>query len=131
MSDLNNCVFTGRLTKDCESKTVGAKGSLLVTFSIANNTGFGDYAKTQFFDVQLWGKRGEALQQYLTKGKQVAVVGQLEQNKWQGQDGQEHFSWRLNASDVQLLASPKAENATPSAFAPRPQVADEGEFNTF
>ena len=124
MSDVNNCVFTGRLTRDAEMKTIGAKGTLLLTFSIANNTGFGEYAKTQFFDVQLWGKRGESLQQYLTRGKQVAVVGQLEQNKWTGTDGQEHYSWRLNANDVQLLASPKAD-ASPqfTEQAPEPEEA--------
>ena len=81
MADLNSCSFTGRLTKDAEVVTVGAKGTQITKFSMANNTGFGTYARTNFFNVQIWGKAGVAVSQYLTKGKQVAVTGVLENNK--------------------------------------------------
>lgn len=107
MADLNSCSFTGRVTRDAETTTVGSKGSSLTKFSIANNTGFGQYARTQFFNVQLWGKTGEAIKQYLVKGKQVAVTGVLENQKWTGNDGLEHDSWTLTASGVTLLADAK------------------------
>lgn len=107
MADLNSCSFTGRLTKDAETTNVGAKGTSLTKFAIANNTGFGQYEKTNFFNVQIWGKAGEAVRQYLTKGKQVAVTGQLENQKWQGNDGAQHDSWCLTASSVTLLADSK------------------------
>lgn len=107
MSDLNSCSFTGRLTRDAETQTVGSKGTSLTKFAIANNTGFGQYAKTQFFNCQMWGKAGEAVKQYLTKGKQVAVTGQLENSKWTGNDGIEHDSWTLTVSSVTLLSDSK------------------------
>lgn len=107
MSDLNSCSFTGRVTRDAETTTVGSKGTSLTKFSIANNTGFGQYAKTQFFNCQVWGKQGEAIKQYLTKGKQVAVTGMLENGKWAGNDGVEHDSWALTVSSVTLLADSK------------------------
>lgn len=108
MADLNNCSFTGRITKDAVVETVGAKGTQLTKFSIANNTGFGQYAKTQFFNVQIWGKAGTAVAQYLVKGKQVAVCGSLENQKWTGKDGLEHDSWTLSCQGVTLLADSRA-----------------------
>lgn len=107
MADLNSCSFTGRLTKDAEVVTVGAKGTQITKFSMANNTGFGTYARTNFFNVQIWGKAGVAVSQYLTKGKQVAVTGVLENNKWQDQNGASHDAWQLTASSVTLLADSK------------------------
>lgn len=107
MADLNSCSFTGRLTKDAEVVTVGAKGTQITKFSMANNTGFGTYARTNFFNVQIWGKAGVAVSQYLTKGKQVAVTGVLENNKWQDQSGAPHDAWQLTASSVTLLADSK------------------------
>lgn len=107
MADLNSCSFTGRLTKDAEVVTVGAKGTQITKFSMANNTGFGTYARTNFFNVQIWGKAGVAVSQYLTKGKQVAVTGVLENNKWQDQNGVSHDAWQLTASSVTLLADSK------------------------
>lgn len=108
MSDLNSCSFTGRVTKDAVVESIGAKGTQITKFSIANNTGFGQYAKTNFFNVQVWGKAGVAIAEYLKKGKQVAVTGMLENQKWTGKDGLEHDSWNLTCQSVTLLADAKA-----------------------
>lgn len=107
MADLNVCTFVGRLTKDAELKTVGAKATPLATFSIANNTGFGQYAKTQFFDCQMWGRSGESVVQYLTKGKQIAVTGTLEDNSYTNGTGQVVRAMRLTVTQLSLLADAK------------------------
>lgn len=107
MSDLNSCSFTGRVTKDAVVESIGAKGTQITKFSIANNTGFGQYAKTSFFNVQVWGKAGVAIAEYLKRGKQVAVTGMLENQKWTGKDGLEHDSWNLTCQSVTLLADAK------------------------
>ena len=107
MSDLNSCSFTGRVTKDAVVESIGAKGTQVTKFSIANNTGFGQYAKTNFFNVQVWGKAGVAIAEYLKRGKQVAVTGMLENQKWTGKDGLEHDSWNLTCQSVTLLADAK------------------------
>ena len=107
MADLNSCSFTGRITRDAVVESVGAKGTQITKFSIANNTGFGQYAKANFFNVQVWGQAGAAVAQYLKKGKQVAVTGMLENDKWGGKDGLEHDSWTLTCQRVTLLADAK------------------------
>lgn len=116
MSDLNCCAFVGRITKDAELKMIGAKQTPCAEFTIANNTGFGQFEKTSFINVQLWGQAAAGLVQYLTKGKQVGVSGEFVQNDWVDQNGVKHSTWRLSTRGVQLLASPK-NTAEPSGHA--------------
>lgn len=104
MSDLNVCTFIGRVTRDAEMTTVGAKNTTIVKWGIANNTGFGQYEKTNFFNCQMWGKAGEAIKQYLVKGKQIAVTGELEDTSWTGNDGVKHQQWTLTVNKISLLA---------------------------
>lgn len=104
MSDMNVCTFIGRVTRDAETSMVGAKNTALTKWGIANNTGFGQYEKTNFFNCQMWGKQGEGIKQYLVKGKQICVTGQLEDTSWEGQDGTKHQQWTLTVSQVSLLA---------------------------
>lgn len=108
MSDLNNCSIVGRLTEDAELKHVGANNTALVSFRIANNTGFGQYARTNFFNVNVWGKAGESLLQYLTRGKQVGVTGTMENNSWVDNQGVRRDNWTIKSTgDIMLLASPQ------------------------
>lgn len=107
MSDMNNCTFIGRITRDAEMQVVGAKNTTLVKWGIANNTGFGQYEKTNFFNCQMWGKQAESIKQYLVKGKQVCVSGQLEDTSWEGQDGTKHQQWTLTVNQLTLLSDSK------------------------
>ena len=111
MSDLNCCSFTGRLTKDAEMKMIGAKQTPCTEFSIANNTGYGQFEKTTYISVQVWGARGTSLMDYLKKGTRVAVAGELTQNDWVDQNGGKHTMFRLSANSVVLLGSPKNAGA--------------------
>jgi single-strand DNA-binding protein len=115
MSDLNNCAFVGRLTRDAEVKQVG--NSTLVTFAIANNTGFGQYACTNFIEVNAWGKQAAGIVQYLVKGKQVAIAGTFENKRWTDQNGINHDKWTLTVNGaINMMADPKnAPRFAPSA----------------
>ena len=108
MSDMNVCTFIGRITRDAETSMVGAKNTALTKWGIANNTGFGQYEKTNFFNCQMWGRQGESIKQYLTKGKQICVTGQLEDTTWEGQDGIKHQQWTLTVNQVTLLADSRS-----------------------
>lgn len=125
MADLNNLTITGRLTRDATTSTVGDRGTTVTKFGIANNTGFGQYARTQFFNVEVWGKGGAAISSYLLKGKQVGVSGKLENKQYEGRDGQLHDAWTISTSEVTLLASPKGADNSSSP------VVQEDEYPTF
>jgi len=107
MRDINIVVLVGRLTRDAELKFTNS-GMAICRFSLAVNRSRkqGDQwvEEASFFDVDYWGKGGEAVNQYLTKGKQVAVEGELRQDRWE-QDGAARSKIIIHASNVQLLGS--------------------------
>ena len=105
MADINHVVLVGRLTRDAELKyTTG--GQAVCKFSVAVNrrrkNGDQWEDEANYFDVTLWGRQGEALNQYLLKGKSVGVEGELRQDRWQ-QDGQNRSKVEIVANNIQLL----------------------------
>ena len=102
--DTNLVVLIGRLTKDSEIKYTSA-GLAVMNFSIALSKNVKGEKKTDFFDVTAFGKMAESLNPYLTKGRQVAIQGALSQDRWQGQDGQNHSKISVIADNIQLLGS--------------------------
>ena len=109
MSDLNMITITGRLTRNAATKTVG-NGKCLLTFGVANNIGFGEYEKTNFYTVNMWGERGLKLVQYLTQGTKVGVSGEESLNVWTGKDGVEHMDRVITTMNITLLGSPSAKS---------------------
>jgi len=55
-----------------------------------------------------WGKRGEALAPYLTKGKLVMIDGELKTRSWVGQDGQKKSRTEIFVKNLQF--GPRASN---------------------
>ena len=105
MADVNHVILIGRLTRDSELKyTTG--GTAVCKFAMAVNKrrkqGEQWVEEANFFDIVLWGSSGESINQYLVKGKQVAVDGELRQNRWE-QDGQSRSKVEIVANNVQLL----------------------------
>jgi single-strand DNA-binding protein len=105
MVDLNHVTLIGRLTRDAELKYTSG-GQAVCKFSIAVNRRRknGDQWEDEpnFFDIVLWGRQGESLNQYLVKGKMVGVEGELRQDRWQ-QDGQNRSKVEIIANNLQLL----------------------------
>jgi len=106
MADINNVVLVGRLTRDAELKYT-AGGQAVCKFSVAVNrrkkNGDQWEDEANYFDVVLWGRQGESLNQYLVKGKSVGVEGELRQDRWQ-QDGQNRSKVEIVANNIQLLS---------------------------
>jgi single-strand DNA-binding protein len=106
MADINHVVLVGRLTRDAELKYTSG-GQAVCKFSIAVNrrkkTGDQWVDEANFFDIVLWGRQGESLNQYLVKGKQVGIEGELRQDRWE-QDGQNRSKVEIVATNIQLLS---------------------------
>jgi single-strand DNA-binding protein len=105
VADVNHVILIGRLTRDAELKYTSG-GMAVCKFAIAVNKrrkqGEQWVEEANFFDIVLWGRNGESLNQYLIKGKQIAVEGELHQNRWE-QDGQSRSKIEIIANNVQLL----------------------------
>ena len=113
MADINHVVLVGRLTRDAELKYTSG-GQAVCKFSIAVNrrrkSGDQWVDEANFFDIVLWGRQGESLNQYLVKGKLVGVDGELRQDRWE-QDGQNRSKVEIVANNIQLLGGGAGGNS--------------------
>jgi len=81
---MNVFCFSGNLGRDAETRYTQS-GDAVAGFSVAVNSGYGDNKKTLWIDCSIWGKRAESrLIDYLKKGQQVAVSGELGTREWEG-----------------------------------------------
>ena len=97
-----NVTVAGRLGKDAETRQAG--NSSVTGFSVAGDTGFGDRKQSHWFNCSLWGKRGEAMQQYLSKGQEVVVIGEYSEREYNGNKYKE-----LNVLDVKLMGGSQSQ----------------------
>lgn len=107
MSDINCVTLTGRLTRDAELKYT-QNGGAIVRFSMAVNrskrNGDGSWAEeTSFIDCVYFGKGAESVNSYLSRGRQVAVSGELRQSRWE-QDGQTRSRVEVFVNNLSLLS---------------------------
>lgn len=112
MNDLNHVVLIGRLTQDAELKYT-QNGYAISSFSIAVNrsrkNGEQWVEEANFFEVSLFGKSAENLKPYLVKGKQVAIDGELRQDRWES-EGQKRSKVVIVANSVQLVGGNNGSN---------------------
>lgn len=90
----------GNLGRDAELRDTRA-GSVL-SFSVASSQGKRGEETTTWVRCSLFGKRAEALAQYLTKGTRVAVAGSMSLREYEGRNGP-GTSLELLVSEVQLM----------------------------
>ena len=113
---MNVLTATGNLGQDCEVKQVG--GSTVCNFSVAMKAGFGDKAQTVWLDCAIWGKKAEGgLPEYLKKGQQVAVSGEL--STFDATSGKTYLKLRCN--DVDLIGG-KSEGVQQPPAPSQPQA---------
>jgi single-strand DNA-binding protein len=79
---MKNLTIAGRLTKDATTRDAGS--DKVTGFSVAVDDRNGKEKTTLFFDCSIWGKRGESLAQYLTKGTSVTASGDLGTREYEG-----------------------------------------------
>lgn len=80
---MKQITIAGGIGRDAELRTT-QQGDKVAGFSVAVDDGVGQNKSTIWFDVSIWGKRAEALAQYLTKGTRVAVSGDLGRREHDG-----------------------------------------------
>ena len=122
--------FTGTIGRDAEVRHT-PNGVAILNVTVANNIGFGDKQQTLWVRVALFGKRAEGtLVDYLKKGQQVFVSGELTQNEYKANDGTVKTSLELNANIIDLVGSPKSSGSQ-SNSAPAQQQTKQQSNNDF
>lgn len=141
-ADLNRVTVIGRLTRDPELRHTGggdAICSMRIAVSSRKRDENGEWSDTpNFFDVTVFGKRGETASEWLAKGKRVGIDGRLAWREWQAQDGSKRQSVEIIANDVFFLtprsedegggAPRSADDLAPAASPPRQAPADDSDI---
>ena len=80
---MKSITIAGNIGKSAESRRT-PNGDAVTSWSLAVEERKGSEKRTIWFDCSLWGKRGESLAPYLTKGGKVAVSGELSTREHEG-----------------------------------------------
>lgn len=123
MANLNKVMLIGNLTRDPELR-VTPKGTSICTFSLAINRKFkdesgGEREEVTFVDLEAWGKSGENIAKYCTKGKPLFVEGRLRLDQWEDKNTKEKRSrMKVICENFQFLNSgTRSEGAAPAPAA--------------
>ena len=117
-----NC--TARLGKDAEVRRTQS-GMAVCSFTGAVDSGYGDKKKTTWVNFVLFGKRAEGnLPQYLVKGTQIAVSGELSMDEWE-KDGQKNKMLKCAVQSLDLIGAKESDSPRPSKTAPKAAEVEE------
>jgi single-strand DNA-binding protein len=114
MANLNKVMLIGNLTRDPELR-VTPKGTAICTFGLAVNRKFkdesgGEREEVTFVDIEAWGKQGETVSKYCTKGRPLFVEGRLRLDQWEDKNTKEKRSrMKVVLENFQFLGSGRGD----------------------
>ncbi len=116
MANFNKVYLIGNLTRDPELR-VTPKGTAICQFGLAVNRQFKDESgalrdETTFVDIEAWGKQGETISKYCTKGRPLFVEGRLKFDQWEDKtSGQKRSKLKVVLEGFQFLGSGQRDGA--------------------
>ena len=108
MANFNKVYLIGNLTRDPELR-VTPKGTAICQFGLAVNRQFKDESgsvrdETTFVDIEAWGRQGETISKYCTKGRPLFVEGRLKFDQWEDKtSGQNRSKLKVVLEGFQFL----------------------------
>jgi single-strand DNA-binding protein len=78
--------------------------------------------KSNFVDVSVWGRQGENVAQYMTKGRQIAIDGRLEWREWETPNGEKRQTIDIVADNVEFIGGREEGQGGGGGFTPRSDV---------
>jgi len=108
MANFNKVYLIGNLTRDPELR-VTPKGTAICQFGLAVNRQFKDESgsvrdETTFVDIEAWGRQGETISKFCTKGRPLFVEGRLKFDQWDDKtSGQKRNKLKVVLEGFQFL----------------------------
>lgn len=113
MSNVFSC--TGNVGRDAEQRYLPS-GQAVLNVTVGTSVGFGDKQQTIWLRCAVWGKRAEGqLVNFLKKGQQVFVSGELSQSEYQAKDGTTKTMLELNCNIIDLVGKKNDNQQAPQA----------------
>jgi single-strand DNA-binding protein len=109
MGSVNKVILVGNLGRDAELRYTPG-GAAVAKFSLATTEKWTDKAgspqeRTEWHNIDVWGKQAETLTEYLRKGKQVYVEGRLQTDEYTDKEGVKRKSTKVRCDRIVLLSS--------------------------
>ena len=106
---LNRVTLIGNLGADPELKYT-QNGQAVLRLRLATTESYMNRAgerqqRTDWHTCIVWGKRGEALNNILSKGRSICVEGRIQYRQWDDKDGNKRTSTEIVAQNIVLLGS--------------------------
>lgn len=108
MASYNKVLLMGNLTRDVEVRQLPS-GSSIANIGLAVNEKYKDkneqwVERTNFIDCEAWGRKGEVIAQYLTKGSPIFIEGRLRLDTWQDKnDGSNRSKLKVVIDEFQFI----------------------------
>lgn len=106
---MNKVILIGRLTKDPELNFAAGSGTAVARFSLAVTRPF-KKDETDFINCIAFGKTGETIAQYLTKGRQLAVSGSIRTGSYDAKDGTKRYTTDVVVDSFEFIGSGNGGN---------------------
>lgn len=128
---VNKVIIVGTAGKDPETRYMPSGGAV-TSISIATNESWKDkqtgekQERTEWHNVTFFGRLAEIAGEYLKKGSQVYIEGSLRTEKWQDKQGQDRYTTKIIANEMQMLGgrptggSPAPQQQSQPAYQPAP-----------
>jgi single-strand DNA-binding protein len=124
MASVNQVTLVGRVGKDPDIRYT-QKGDAIVSFSLATSEKYKDKEETQWHRVDVFGKLATLLKDYIVKGKQLYVQGQLVYDNWEDKQGNKRTTAKVkvgfNGQIVLLGDRGEARGGAPANTFPEPE----------
>ena len=110
MASINKVIIVGNLGRDPETRYLPS-GEAVTNISVATTDTWKDKASgekkeaTEWHRVAFFGRLAEIAGEYLKKGSQVYVEGQLRTRKWQDKEGKDRYTTEIRGDVMQMLGS--------------------------
>lgn len=101
---INKVVLLGRLTRDPELNFAAGSGTAVCRFSLAVTRPF-KKDETDFINCIAFNKRAEAIAQYLTKGRQLAVTGSIRTGSYDAKDGTKRYTTDIVVDSFEFIGN--------------------------
>ncbi|MGB3541561.1 single-stranded DNA-binding protein [Rubrivirga sp.] len=104
---VNKVILVGNLGSDPELRYTGS-GTAVCNFSLATTESYKDrdgnqVENTEWHRVVAWARLAEICGEYLSKGRQVYIEGQLQTRQWEDKDGNTKYTTEIKAREMQML----------------------------
>lgn len=118
---MNKAVLMGRLTRDPERKTFPS-GSNCCRFTLAIDRKFAKEGQqqTDFVDCVAWGKTADFIEKWFSKGRMIAVIGELQTQSWEYQ-GKKQYRTEVVVSEVYFTGEKRDDTYQPMPNYDEPQ----------